>query len=127
MLGTRSRPGYTLVGTLVVVVILGYLYTRQMAAVVKPRSTAVSKVDPKVAAAMPDEARLAVFRTVCEQVRTAVSMYENVNGEGPKPRSWADLAKMGMNTSMRDPWEGQYYLKDGFIRCTGNPKVWEKL
>ena len=61
---------------------------------------------------------------VAEQVRTAVAIAE---AQGtPKPRQWVELGRIGISTLTKDPWGGQYYLKDNYIRCTGNAKVWEK-
>ncbi len=117
----RRRSGYTIIGLLVVVVIIALLWKSGIGTYFKPAAT----VNEKAVAKLPDEASKQMFHLMCDQARTVASMIETQGG--PKPRTWMDLRKAGLEAMGKDPWGGEYYLKDGYVRCTGNPKIWEKL
>ena len=117
----RSRSGYTILALLVVILIIGYLYERQLGGAMKRPGG----VDEKVQARLPEEAKNQAFHIVATQVQAAVAMSD---AEGkPRPLAWTDLSRFGIDTLIHDPWGGRYYLKDGRIRCTGNPKASEPL
>ena len=118
---TRRRPGYTIISLLVVVVIIALLWTRGAQTYFTPAPS----VPSAAAASLPDESKIQVFKMTCDQARTAAAMEEAQNST--RPRTWNELQKFGLDASVRDPWNGNYYLKDGWIRCTGNPKAAEKL
>ena len=116
----RSRSGYTIIGLLVSIIIIGFLYNSQLGRLFKPGT----ETEPATAK-LPDDARKAMFKMLCDQIRTGLQAAESMGK--PAPKTWAEVYKIGLDPGMKDPWEGKFYFKDGWIRCTGNPKAMERI
>ncbi|MBI3892766.1 MAG: hypothetical protein HY303_14685 [Candidatus Wallbacteria bacterium] len=117
-----SRKGQGFIGLLVAVVIVGYLWKTGVLSGFKPATVATQ---PAPVQALPDTAALNTFKMTADQVKSAVADYQ-IKKSG-LPRDLADLhAETGVDL-MKDPWGGQYYVQQGWLRCTGNPKMAEKV
>lgn len=119
-----SKHGQGLIGLLVVIVIIGYLYNQGLLKDVLKPSTPANL--PKAQAELPDLARNGTFKSTAQQVRAAVVQFQ-AEGGNRLPQDLAELHRATGLDLMKDPWEGHYYVEQGHLRCTGNPNISEKV
>lgn len=117
---SRSRSGWTILVMLIGALAVGWFYSRQLGLHAKPAAPG-----EKATTQTADTARNSAWKLVVQQVGNAIAQ---IDAEGkPRPRTWQELGNFGIDHLRKDPWGGRYYLKDGYIRCTGNPQVSAKL
>lgn len=118
----RDRGGQGLIGLVVTMLIIALLYHQGLLKLPKPASK--EDLAPPVQQ-MPETAGLNAFKMAANQVKSSVSHYQMNKPGVPK-----DLDELHRETGldlMKDPWGGRYYVQQGWLKCTGNPKVAEKV
>ncbi len=124
----RSRGGIGLIGLLLAALIVAYMVKNGMIDLggtskktgKKPAADART-IAPGIAAA----AGKSVFKTTAGMVKKAVSSFEMQQSR--KPKDLAELHRMTGLDLRKDPWGGHYYVKKGWLRCTGNEDIYEKV
>ncbi|TPW01727.1 MAG: hypothetical protein FD129_3307 [bacterium] len=126
----RDRRGQGLIGLLLVVIIIGYLWVGggknalQLPAAATPASHSVKSL-PKPVQNLPTMAGNSTFKMTAEEIKKAVAEFQLMKGGLPR-----DLAELHRETGIdlkMDPWGGQYYVHQGWLRCTGNKQLTEKV
>ena len=135
-----DRRGQGVIALLLVAVTVGYLYksgllkmggSEQQApldihqAQSAPRPVVQPQASPPPQQAVPVTAVENTFKITAQEVRSAVAVYQMQKSGLP-----SDLAELHRETGLDlklDPYGGQYYVKDGWLKCTGNPKLYEKV
>ncbi|MBI4866725.1 MAG: hypothetical protein HY816_07210 [Candidatus Wallbacteria bacterium] len=119
----RNRKGQGFIGLLLVVIIVGYLWkSGVVSSGLKPQTM---ENQPVALQGLPEAGAMNTFKMAAQQVKNAVADYQMK--KSTLPRDLADLhAETGVDL-MKDPWGGQYYVQQGWLRCTGNPQAAEKV
>jgi hypothetical protein len=126
----RDQGGQGLIGLLIVAVIIGYLWvggSKNMLSLPSGASPASNSVKalPKPVQTMPDLAGKNTFKMTAEEVKKAVAQFQVTKSGNPR-----DLSELHLETGLdlkKDPWGGQYFVDSGWLKCTGNPKLAEKV
>lgn len=118
----RNRRGQGMIGLLMVVLTVAYLWKSGSLGLIKP----ASKADlPPQQAQLPELAVANTFKMTAQQVRNSVDDFKQKHYREPK-----DLAELHRETGLDlklDPWGGRYYLQKGWLKCTGNATLAEQI
>ena len=114
----RTPRGLSIVSMLMSVLILAFLVTSVPKKFWKELNP---KEQAKEVKRVTKMARDNVWNLLGTEVRNAVTTFEITNSR--KPKNLQELARMGLDVSKRCPWGGRLYLKNGYLRSTGNKKA----